>query len=241
MANAGTMDVRVSLNGTLTDNQESRIQGAQTGSMRASQDDDGKKFIEGWGIRYDQQSKLIFEHGERFVEIIKKGAAKRVLSAENLNVVMNIDHNNGRMLAAYTRENGEVLRDSLDITETDEGVKYRFEVPDTNEGDYAYEHIRNNTIIESSFVFVVREENQEWSRDADSNKIRTVNELDGLFDLSIISNRGAYANTSMEVASRHYKGFTDKEEAAEGADEEKRLKATHDIEKMGLHLLNFKK
>ena len=119
---------------------------------------------------------------------------------------MTIDHNSGRMLAAFTRENGEILRDTLEIIESDEGVMYRFEVPNTAEGTYVFEHIKNRSIIESSFIFTVRDEDQEWHIDADGNEIRTVKELQ-LYDMSIISNRGAYSNTDMEVVKRQYDEF----------------------------------
>lgn len=206
--------------------------------MRALEED-GKRYIQGYGIVYNQRSKMIFENGRFFYEVIEKGAATRVLNADSLNVVMTLDHNNQRMLAAFTKDNGVVLRNTLEIIEDELGVMYRFEVPDTADGQYAYEMVRNGSIIESSFVFIVSEENQRWNKTDEGDHIRYVKELDGLYDMSVISNRGAYSNTDVEVALRHLKEI-EKAEAEEQEEERVEKPITHDVDEMTIKIHRLK-
>lgn len=58
-----------------------------------------KRYIVGWASRYNQQSRTLRSNGRLFREVIEDRAFDEVLASENLNVIANINHDDGQMLA----------------------------------------------------------------------------------------------------------------------------------------------
>ncbi len=88
-----------------------------------SEDGDGR-FIDGYGAVFDRESKLISENGKVFIEHVNRSAFDSVLADSNLNVIMNKDHDDKKMLAR-TRSG------TLSLTTDDYGLRYSFEAPKT--------------------------------------------------------------------------------------------------------------
>ena len=203
--------------------------------LRAVKDGDGKRFIEGYGAVFNHESRLIFDWEGEYHETIATGAFDRALASDDLDVLATVNHDNNQILGRFTagRDNN-----TLALSTDDTGLKYRFEVPNTTLGNDTFESIERGDLNESSFVFRVAQEDQEWDFNSDI-PTRTINTVSGLYDVSVVW-KGAYSNTDVEVAQRHYtdaKAPT-KEEIKKAADD---IKATNDHDDMRVKLLKIKR
>jgi len=153
---------------------------------------DGKRYIKGYASVFNKQSRIIFEGGRRFKEIIKTGSFDEVLRSEGLNVIANTNHNDSNML-------GRTKSGTLKLYVDDYGLRYEIEVPDTQLGNDTYEQVKRGDIFESSFRFGSLEKNVSWSRDRQTGELlRFVNKVDRLADIALVTN-GAYASTNIEA------------------------------------------
>lgn len=146
--------------------------------------------IEGLGIVY---GKLSGDLGG-FREIIKPEAIKGVLENSDILVLMNHDESRG-ILARSTNGKG-----SMESQDTNIGVKYVFEAPDTALGDEALSGVRRGDIRASSFAFTVAKDGDKWDKQADETYIRTIIKFDKIYDFSLVY-RPAYQDTSVAVRS----------------------------------------
>lgn len=178
---------------------EARILGGQI-SIRSIES--GAKVIEGYGAVFNQRSRLIYEQNKLFYEVIREGAFDEVMAGD-LNVIANFQHEDEKMLA---RTKSGTL--SLEVDER--GLKYIFEVPDTNLGRDIAVQVERGDIFESSFRFAVRPKDVEWKREGE-DLVRYVNKITVLNDVALVTN-GAYANTDVEVAMREMDAFVAQEE-----------------------------
>ncbi|SKC53549.1 HK97 family phage prohead protease [Ohtaekwangia koreensis] len=185
-------------------------------NIRAEQNEDGKRYIEGYAATFNNESKLLYEyHNGRmieFTEIILPGAFDDVLASPNLNVIHTIDHDRSKMLARTTSG-------TLQLSVDDTGLKYRFEVPNTTLGNDLYEMVSRGDYYESSFVFTVDDEGEIWEKKGDQI-LRTISKVSGLYDTSTVVD-GAYANTPVTIA-RNLSDLIDSEELKSEVKEETR-------------------
>jgi len=159
--------------------------------LRALSEND-KRYIVGYASVFNKQSRLIFEGGRRFKEIIKDGAFDEVLRSEELNVIANLNHNDGNML-------GRTKSGTLELTVDSYGLRYKIEVPDTQLGNDTYSQVKRGDIFESSFRFGSLAKNVSWERDRQTGELlRYVNKVDRLADVALVTN-GAYASTDIEA------------------------------------------
>jgi hypothetical protein len=125
--------------------------------------DDGKRYIEGYAIKWEQLSVPIgyyykfrekFQSGA-FDEYLKSGADTKFL----------VDHDTGKVLG---RSNKSTLTLSSDKT----GLKYSLEMPSTSIGNDAYEDVRsgNKEFISVGFKML----SELWDESDENNIIRTV-------------------------------------------------------------------
>jgi len=160
-------------------------------------EEEGKKFIEGYAAVFEQRSKLIWEGGKEFYEIMERGAFDDILADEALDVIYTFNHRADTIMA---RTKSGTLQLSADET----GLKFRAEMPNTTQANDTYELVKRGDLYENSFIFSLEDKGQSWSRDESGNNLRRINKVNGLFDVSTV-NSGAYANT--EVAARYCKDF----------------------------------
>ena len=161
------------------------------------------RLIEGYGAVFDKPSKLISEDGKVFIEHINRKAFDKVLASSNLNVIMNRDHSDKKMLAR-TRSG------TLSLSVDDYGLKYSFLSPKTALGDETLELVGRGDLDESSFRYSVKPSNIRWWRE-DGVLHREIIEVSKLSDCAIVS-EGAFAGTDISIESdRSYIEFIEKE------------------------------
>lgn len=167
------------------------------------------RIIEGYGIVFNKRSEVMLdwheEHGWRkFVEVISPSA----LTEGDLlkyDVRALVEHNRERLLARSNKGKG-----TLELTVDEHGLHYRFEAPNTADGDYAVTMIGRGDISGSSFAFRVKEES--WSKEG-SLWVRTVKSFSTLVDVTITTDP-AYTQTEVSVRS-----LDDREEALTPAED----------------------
>ena len=158
---------------------------------------DGKEYFTGYAAVYNKRSRLIYEFGDLFYEVMEAGAFDRVLEDPLLDVILRIDHNRGTTLARTKSK-------TLELRSDDKGLFFRTEVPNTTLGRDTAEMIRRGDYLDCSFEFTVSSEGEKWERDGDGNLIHRVREVSGLYDVTICTENGAYPDTVIdtEKASR---------------------------------------
>ena len=134
-----------------------------------------------------------------FREFIAPGAFEGRL---NDDVRFLINHDANLILARTT--NG-TLRLSVD----DKGLKYEADMPNTSTARDLIELLKNGTISQSSFAFVVEDDSWEVR---DGINYRTINKVSQLYDVSSVT-YPAYNSASSSVALRSMEEWKEKEEA----------------------------
>ena len=153
-------------------------------------EEDGKKFIEGYALKFGLESKDL----GGFREVIDKGSLDE---ADLSDVVALFNHNNNYVLA---RKNADV--NTLELTITDEGLSYRFEVDE--EVSYVkdlYLNIRKGNISKSSFAFYLPSDGsgEKWEK-RDNQYFRYITKFSKISDVSPVTNP-AYDNTTSMIRS----------------------------------------
>ena len=166
--------------------------------LRASKDGD-KMIVEGYGAVFNHKSRLIFDWEGVYNEIIREGAFDEVLASGDLDVLLTRDHDNGKILARLNREQDHA---TLSLSVDEKGLKYRAELPNTELARETFALIERGDLSESSFVFAIREEGQTWDFNGDE-ATRYIDNVAGLYDVSVVW-KGAYSNTDIETAKRHF-------------------------------------
>lgn len=157
----------------------------------------GSRSIEGYAIVFGQESEVLYDRQKkrRFTEVIQPGAVTEDLLRRS-DVKALLEHDIGRMLARSFKGAG-----TLTLSIDGYGVKYRFEAPATQDGDYAVEMVRRGDLFGSSFAYATDERaNVRYEKRADGMLMRYVDRIDWIGDVSIVSDP-AYMGTDVEVRS----------------------------------------
>ncbi len=153
-------------------------------------EENGKKFIEGYALKYGLESKDL----GGFREIINRGSLDE---ADLSDVVALFNHNNNYVLA---RKNAEV--NTLELRITDEGLAYRFEVDeDISYVKDLYLNIRKGNISKSSFAFYLPSNGsgEKWEK-RDNQYFRYITKFSKISDVSPVT-VPAYDNTTSMIRS----------------------------------------
>lgn len=154
--------------------------------------------IEGYAVVFEQESRVMYDREKQraFVEVIERGAITEEM-LRDCDVKALLEHNKQRLLARYNRGTG-----SLTLELDDYGLKYRFDAPNTVDGDFAVEMIKRGDIYGSSFAY--------FANDKDKSKVsytmkdglltRTVHRIDRITDISPVSDP-AFFGTDLTVRS----------------------------------------
>ena len=183
-------------------------------------EEDGKSYITGYASRYNQKSKLLTEKGKSFFEIIQRGAFREVLQ-KNFDVIANLNHDRTKLLS-------RIKSGTLTLSEDENGLLYRFEVPNVSYALDALALIKRGDIFESSFAFSVNENDQIFTKDESGLPLRTITNISRLYDVAIVID-GAYANTSITA-----RGLEEFEESELRHQEEEKQKNENDIYRKNL-------
>lgn len=154
--------------------------------------------IEGYGIVFNHESRVMFDKDRKrfFIEIIKDGAITEEL-LRSCDIKALLEHERSRMLARFNASAG---CSSLELSIDAYGCKYRFDSPNTSDGDYAIEMIRRRDFFGSSFAYWTDERKNVTYEQRGDLLVRTVNKIDKVFDMSIVSDP-AYFGTDVTVRS----------------------------------------
>lgn len=172
-------------------------------NLRAEKNDADELTISGYASVFNRRSKLIFERGKMFFEIIEPNAFDNVLQRSDLDVILTYQHNSNEVLA---RKNVSKDVKSLELSVDDKGLRYTATLANTTLARDTWENVRAGNLYENSFVFSVEREGERWEQDNEGNNIRYIKEVSGLYDVSVVVN-GAYADTDMEAAKRSLEDF----------------------------------
>lgn len=181
----------------------------QDRSTRAAKDEAGNMIIEGYAAVFNQRSRLIFEFGEVFHEIIEPGAFDEVLRSESIDVLYTYDHDDKQPMARFKPARGI---NTLALSVDDYGLKYRAVLNNTQLSRDTFARVQSGEVFENSFVFIIDATGERWARGEDGTPLRHVAKVRGLYDVSAVVN-GAYGNTDMAAAARSFQEFQESETA----------------------------
>ena len=177
-------------------------------NTRALTDDQGRKVIEGYASVFNQRSRLLFENGKTFYEVIERNAFEKVLGSPELDVILTYEHEKKEVLSRLNRAKGV---ENLSLSTDDYGLKFRALLNNSTIANDTYARVQSKDLFETSFVFTVSKDNQRWERDSDGNNIRYIKEVSALYDVSIVTN-GAYAVGDLVAAERSMQDFEESQE-----------------------------
>lgn len=163
------------------------------------------RLVEGYASVFNSRSKDL----GGFTEIIDPSAFEGVIERSDVLALLNHDQDRG-VLARSRKGVG-----SLTLNIDERGLHYSFEAPHTALGNELIEGLKRGDISTSSFAFTVSGE--RWDKDEDGRYVRTITQIDKLFDVSPVYNE-AYEDTT--VALRSLDAVRAEEEKEEVEDEE---------------------
>lgn len=166
-----------------------------------SKDGSESRTIEGYAIVFGVESQILCDGFGVFIETIDRGA----LTPEKLatfDIRCLLEHNPNRLLARW-REGSGTLQLWLD----DHGLKYRFEAPETPDGETALQLVKRGDIFGSSFAYLADENSVEWGKKPDGTPTRLVKSIRHMEDVSLVS-KPAYLQTEVSCRALVQRGYT---------------------------------
>ena len=152
------------------------------GTLRSA----GNRRVSGVAVRYGSPSRELYEMGQRFTEVIERGA----LTADPAgDVLLLYGHDVNRLLARTSSG-------TLQLDDRDDGLHFFAELPDTADGRDTYELIQRGDLSGCSFAF--RCDADRWDSKA-KPPVRTV-ERAMISEISLVS-QPAYTSTSVHARS----------------------------------------
>ena len=193
--------------------------------------------VEDLELRMDHDEKRVIGYGAVFNSLSNDlGGFREYISKEAFEGRLEDDvrfliNHDGLPLARTT--NG-TLRLSVD----EKGLRYEADMPDTTLSNDLMELLKNGTINQSSFAFIVEDDSWEVK---DGVNIRTINKISRLFDVSAVT-YPAYEEASSSVALRSLEEWKNSklEEGLE-KDKNERMQEEQDLHKRNLAELKLKK
>lgn len=198
------------------------------GSLRLREGADGEesRTIEGLAIVFNRTSVPLYEDADVTIrEVIAPEAVSREL-LDNSDILCTLYHDNGRILARSNKGKGTL---TYDVTE--EGVRFSFDAPDTEDGRTALELVRRGEVSGCSFAFLVDTTDPEaqtrevTKKDGRREVVYTVRKIADIRDFTLTP-RPAYSDTA--VAARKRDAESEAVEEPEKAEDLRRLREISD-------------
>ena len=164
-----------------------------------------ESYIEFYAAVFNQRSKLLFENGRYFYEIIERGAFDELLAKDNLNVKAVINHDDNKLL-------GRTKSGTLQLEVDDFGLKAIVKVGKSTLWNDTLDAIERGDLFECSFKFKNNKSDESIRRDENGDLVKTIRKISGLYDVSIV-NDAAYSNTNINARLRSFKEFEEAEQA----------------------------
>lgn len=142
-------------------------------------DDSGNEYIEGYGIVFGKESRMLGD----FVEVIERSATD---GADMSDIMGRYNHE-----VLIGRSTSGTLTYSIDEV----GVRYSILVPKSATGQHVKELVERGDVNGSSFVFTIADGGQKWEERTDKTYKRTITKFEGIFDMGPVD-RPAYPDTT---------------------------------------------
>ena len=210
---------------------EKRIFNIET---RIDKNEAGIDVVVGHASVYDSRS----ENLGGFYEYIARNAfTPELIVKSDIKALINHDQN----LIMARSKFGE---GTLKLENDEKGLKYSFDL----DQDLSYAKdlavsLKRGDVSSSSFAFSIAEGGDEWSTDDEGNNIRTINKIEKLYDISVVSSPAySQAESDLVVAQRglkKYKETLQKENVKEEEVKEKDL-VSRSLAKLKIELIKRK-
>lgn len=149
--------------------------------------------IEGYAIVFGRESILLNDFWDNYKEIIEREAVTQEL-LDNSDIKMTLWHNREKLLARRNKGNG-----TLEVGIDDKGVWYRFDAPNTPDGNTALELVRRGDLAGSSFIYTTNEaDSVRYDKLEDGTVVRHVLSISRIYDMTIASDP-AYEDTTVNA------------------------------------------
>jgi len=162
-------------------------------ALRMETRDGGQPVFRGYAATYNSLS----ENLGGFREMISPGAFDAALSRSGLGAGAGV-------LALFNHSNDHVLGRStsgtLRLGSDDQGLAFEIDPPDTQLGRDLQVLVARGDVTGASFAFSVDPKGESYHKDADGNNVRTVSQVSGLYDVSIVT-VPAYSASSVSMRS----------------------------------------
>lgn len=164
--------------------------------LRALED---SRTIEGYAVVFNERSVFLpdWNKGRMVEEVMMPGSITEELISKS-DVIANIDHDNRRMVARSINGEG-----SLSLSVDERGLYFRFDAPNTPDGETVLQGVRRGDYRGCSFAYTCDEDTgvHYEKNDKDSRAlIRYVDEVNGLYDVSVVIHP-AYPQTNVDSRS----------------------------------------
>lgn len=173
-------------------------------------EDEASRTIRGVAIVFDSLSRDL----GGFVERVSRDAlSEDFLSTQD--VIMNLDHDNSRMLARYNKGEG-----TLRLFLEEDGLHFEFEAPETALGDEVLYNVRHNNLFECSFACYINR-NDISKHNENGQEVHVINRIASLLDCSIVVH-AAYPATEVTARNAELAAKEAEERAAKEAEEQEK-------------------
>ena len=157
--------------------------------------DEGRT-IEGYAVVFNERSLFLLDwnKGRMVEEVMMPGCITEELINRS-DIIANIDHDSRRMVARSINGEG-----SLSLTIDERGLKFSFEAPATSDGEALLQGVRRGDYRGCSFAYTCDEDtgvHYEKNEKDPNALIRYVDEVDGLYDVSVVIHP-AYPQTNVD-------------------------------------------
>ena len=161
--------------------------------LREVAENQQSRTIEGYAVVFGRESVLISDYWDNYKEIIEAGAITQEL-LDDSDIKMTLWHNREKLLARRNKGEG-----TLEVGIDDKGVWYRFDAPNTPDGDTALELVKRGDLAGSSFIYSTNEaDNVTYDKLEDGTIIRHVIKVSRIYDMTIASDP-AYTDTTVNA------------------------------------------
>lgn len=152
---------------------------------------DGRPMFKGYAARY--QSHSVDLGG--FREVLLPGAFDSVLNRKRSkpDVVFLFNHSADHLL-------GRTASGTLRLESDERGLRFENDPPDTQLARDLQTLVRRGDLAGCSFAFSVDPSGEAWSQDERGQTVRTIREVSGLYDCSLVTTP-AYPSTTVAVRS----------------------------------------
>jgi len=147
---------------------------------------ENSRTVEGYALKFNKESNDL----GGFIEMIEPEALDGILATSDILCLLN--HNEDRGVLARSKFGAG----SLSLEVDNEGLKYRFEAPETALGDELLVGLRRGDISTSSFAFNI--ESDKWEKRSNGSYLRKITKFKELYDVSPVY-KEAYPDTTVAI------------------------------------------